>query len=175
MNQRKTVCYGAGELPDWIMEQLAMGTMAVFLPVSFVEDGPGITGIFQADGCRALCCMHSLSTEDAFQMLCQLMTAMEDNEKHYLFPDRYLIDMETVFFDPLKNRVKMLFRPNQEGLSGKEQLCRLALACKAIVSEEGHGYLDSWAEELQKADLSYRSAIHRCELLQQEIYVCDIP
>ena len=175
MNQRKTVCYGLGELPNWIMEQLAMGTMAVFLPASFAEDGPDITGTFQAEGYRALSCIHSLSTEEIFQMLCQLMSAMEDNEKCYLFSDRYLINMETVFFDPLKCRVKMIYLPNAEGLSGKEQLCRLALDCKKLVSEEGHGYLNSWAEELRKADLSYRSAIHRCELLQQEIYVCDIP
>ena len=110
-----------------------------------------------------------------YRMLCLLMREMESNEKQYLFADRYLIDAETVYFDPLKNRVKMIFLPNEETVSGKEQLRRLAVFCKSMISEEGHGYLESWTAELEAADLSYRSAIHRCELLQQEIYVCDIP
>lgn len=175
MNQRKTVCYRAGELPGWIMEQLAMNTMNVFFPASFLVETENIKAVYQLEGYRPMSHIHNLSTEDVFQLLCQLMRAMEDNEKHYLFPDRYLINMETVFFDPLKNRVKMIFLPNEEALSGKEQLCRLAIDCRSLVSEEGRGYLESWAEELETADLSYRSAIHRCELLQQEIYVCDIP
>ena len=108
-------------------------------------------------------------------MLCQLMSAMEDNEKHYLFSERYLINAETVFIDPLKNRIKMIYLPNEEALQGKIQLCQLALFCKSMIDEEGRGYLDSWVEELQKEDHGYRSAIRRCELLMQEIYVCDIP
>lgn len=175
MNQRKTVCYEAGKLPAWIMEQLAMGIMGVFFPVNFMKEDGRMTAVFQTDGYKPLSHIHSLSTEEVFQMFCQLMTEMENNEKHYLFPDRYLIHGETVYYNPLKNRMRMIFLPNEEGVSGREQLCRLALSCKNIISEEGHGYLDSWAEELQKADLSYRSAIHRCELLMQEIYVCDIP
>lgn len=175
MNQRKTVSYAVNKLPLWIMEQLTMGTMGVFFPVSFVKEEACIVGVYQTDGYIPLSHMHKMATEDVFQMLCQLMREMESNEKQYLFADRYLIDAETVYFDPLKNRVKMIFLPNEETVSGKEQLRRLAVFCKSMISEEGHGYLESWTAELEAADLSYRSAIHRCELLQQEIYVCDIP
>ena len=69
----------------------------------------------------------------------------------------------------------MIFVLNEEGVAAKEQLCELAVFCQSMVSEEGQSYLRSWAEELQNTGLSYRSAIHRCDMLQQEIYVCDIP
>ena len=175
MNQRKTVSYVENKLPSWIMEQLVMGTMGVFFPVSFVKDEDRIVGVYQTDGYIPLSHIHKMATEDVFQLLCQLMREMENNEKQYLFADRYLINEETVYFDPLKNRVKMIFLPNEEAVSDKEQLCRLAVFCKSMTSEEGHGYLESWTVELESADLNYRSAVHRCELLQQEIYVCDIP
>lgn len=108
-------------------------------------------------------------------MLCQLIFQMENNEQHYLYPERYLINRESVYYDPLKNKIKMIFLPNEEARSGQEQLLQLIADCKRLISEEGEGYLDSWAAELQLGELNYRSAIRRCELLQQEIYVCDIP
>ncbi len=175
MNQRKTVCYEEGQMPFWLMEQLAMGIMDVFFPVSFMKEEQHLTAAFQIDGYRPLSQIHTMSTEDVFQILYQVMMQMETNEKHYLFPESYEITRDTVYFDPLKNRVKMIYRPSEEGLTGKERLSQLILDCKTMVSEEGRSYLDSLAEALQQGDHSYRSAIHRCELLQQEIYVCDIP
>lgn len=175
MNQRITVSYTEQQLPSWMMEQLTIHTMNVFFPASFLMEKGGVTAVYQTEGYRPLAHAHHLSTEEVFQMLCQLMSAMEDNEKHYLFSERYLINAETVFIDPLKNRIKMIYLPNEEALQGKIQLCQLALFCKSMIDEEGRGYLDSWVEGLQKEDHGYRSAIRRCELLMQEIYVCDIP
>ena len=175
MNQRKTICYTAGQVPLWMMEQLAMGLMEVFFPVSFVKEEENLTAVYQIDGYRPLSQIHALPTEEVFQLFCQVMSRMEQNEKHYLFPDRYRIAMDTVYYDSLKNRVKMIFIPNEEGHTGKSMLCQLARDCKQLVSEEGQTYLDSLAEELEKHDFGYRSAVHRCEMMQQEIYVCDIP
>ena len=175
MNQKKEVFYGEKGLPVWIMEQLAMGTMGGFLPVSFIETEKGVEGVFLADGYRPLSHFHSLSTEEMFQLLCQLISEMENNEKHYLYPERYLMNCETVYYDPLKNLVKLIFIPNEEGLSGQEQLRHLISDCKSMMGEEGACYLDSLVEEMRTGPLNYRSAIRRCELLQQEIYVCDIP
>ena len=175
MNQKKEVFYGKKGLPEWIVEQLTMGTMDGFLPASFIETENGLEGIFSADGYRPLSHLHNLSTEELFQMLCQLISQMENNESHYLYPERYLMNLETIYYDPLKNRVKLIFLPNEEELSGQEQLLRLITDCKRMISEEGEGYLDSLAEEMRTDSMNYRSAIRRCELLQQEIYVCDIP
>ncbi|MBR3785482.1 MAG: hypothetical protein IKJ77_03670 [Firmicutes bacterium] len=175
MNQNKTVFYGKDGIPKWMMEQLAMGIMDVFLPVSFIQDTAGISAVFQTGGCRPLHQMKQMSTEEVFQMFCNLIGQMEANERHYLFPDRYVISTETVFYDPLKSRIKMIFVPNEEGLPGKEQLCLLIRDCMNLASEEGRGYLESLAEEICEKDFSYRGILHRCELLQQEVYVCDIP
>jgi len=175
MNQRKTIRYKDGQMPAWIMEQLSMETMKVFFPVSFMKEETCIAAVFQTDGYRPLAHIHNLSTEDMFQMFCQLLAEMENNEKHYLFPDCYCIDENTVYFDSLKNRVKMVFLPCEEALHGKEQLRSLVLVCKDLVSEEGKHFLEDFAKLLEKAELNYRSAIHHCELMQQEIYVCDIP
>ena len=175
MNQKIEVHYGEQGLPKWIMEQLAMGTMEVFLPVCFLETEDGLTGVFQTEGCRPLFHIHSLPTEDVFQLLCQVIRQMENNEKHYLFPERYVVGPDSVCFDPLKNRVKMIFLPAEDACSGRDRLCKLIRDCKRLVSEEGQGYLESLAAELEKGRLGYKAAIRRCELLMQEIYVCDIP
>ena len=175
MNQRVEISYEEKQLPEWMMEQLSLHTMGVFFPAGFMAEKESTTAIFQVDGYRPLSHIHRLATEDVFQMFYQLILEMENNEKHYLFPENYLINEETIYFNPLANRVKMIFLPNEEMVSGKEQLLHLTCFCKTLISEEGQGYLDGWAEELKTGDLSYRSAIHRCELLQQEIYVCDIP
>lgn len=175
MNQRKMICYTEGQLPRWIMEQLTMGLIEVFFPVSFVKEEESLTAVYQIDGYRPLSHLLSLPTEEVFQLLCQVISWMEQNEKHYLFPERYRIAMDTVYYDSLKNRIKMIFIPNEEGNTGTSMLCQLVRDCRKLVSEEGKSYLDSLAEELEKHDFGYRGAIHRCEMMQQEIYVCDIP
>jgi len=175
MNQRKLICYEEKGLPLWIRDQLAMGTMGVFFPVSFIMEETNLTAVFQTDGYRPLSQIQKISTEDVFRIFCHIVMAMENNEKHYLLPEQYVINRDTVYFDLLSGRVKMIFLLNRDATPGVEQLCYLAQACNTMVHEEGEPYLESLIDELQKGGASYRSIIHRCELLQQEIYVCDIP
>ena len=139
------------------------------------EEEKGVTAIFQTEGYRPLSQIQHLPTEEVFQIFGQLLQQMENNERHYLTPERYLISEDTVYIHPLKNKVKLIFDLNEEAIPAREQLSQLTTYCQSMVSEEGQSYLMGFAEELKQASLSYRSAIHRCDMMQQEIYVCDIP
>lgn len=175
MNKRKTICYEAQQMPNWIMEQLAMGTAKSFLPVTFMKEGAQLTAVYQVDDYKQLSQVQSMPTEDVLQVLSQVIMAMEENEKQYLFSEDYLINRDTVFFDTLRGKIKLIFLPNENRSDSKSQICHLADACKSLVGEEGRTYLENMVQEVGSENLCYRSMVHRCEQLLQEVYVCDIP
>mgnify|MGYP003319766334 CR=1 FL=1 len=116
-----------------------------------------------------------MATEEVFHMIMQIIQIVEQNEKHYLFTDRYVIDEHTVWVDRLNGSVGLIYSPNENAMTTVEQVSHLLTYCRAIVPEEGIPYIASIESYLEKGNISYNSFVGKLEILQNEIYVCDIP
>lgn len=174
MNQKINIPYEISSMPEYVVDQLTAGILPTFFPVSFVFDQSHCTGVYDTGSFRNLLSISRISIKDLLWIVCRLLEMIAENEKHYFFGEIYRIDRKTVYVNHTFSQVKLIFEPMETLCPIKVQLHNLLQECKAMVSEDGIGYLEDMAAWLAREDIGYISAIHHGEQLQNEIYACDI-
>ena len=174
MNQTKSVFYHSHVMPAFIMEQLTAGIVPAFFPVSFIYDGKSYQGVFQTESYSSLSEIEELPVKDMLNLIGMLLHVLSENEKHYISGGEYKIDLNTVYVNRNRTRIKLIYIPNTASSTIKSQLKEFILSCRNKVSEGGRIYLDNMAEYLMREEVGYYSMIHHGEQLQYEISVCGI-
>jgi hypothetical protein len=103
-----------------------------------------------------------------------LLHILSENEKHYISGGKYKLDLNTVYVNRSRTRMKLIYIPNPASYAIKAQLKDFILSCRNKVSEEGTIYLENMADYLMRDEVGYYSMIHHGEQLQYEISVCGI-
>ena len=174
MESTKSVEYARSSLPAYIAEQLNMGNLEGFFPVSFIQNKGGSTGIYRIDPYVTMQSAADSAIDVLLQVFLDLLALLEKMEYNYVFPEDYRIDEETVYIDPKQKKVRLLYLENEGRIGAKEQLCRLLEQWESMASTEGIGYLKSLRSYLLNHQIGYRSAIHHVEELHHEVCVCGV-
>ena len=174
MEETKYVEYAKDALPAYIEEQLNMGTLKGFLPVSFIQTDRGCVGVYQMEKYVRAKSMPDTTIDILLHVIDRLLHLMEKMERNYVFPEDYLLTEETVYVDFENKEVRLIYMENQDKLSGKTQLCYLLAQWEDIASAEGAGYLRGLRSYLEEHQVGYRSAIHHVETLRHEVDVCGV-
>jgi len=174
MNGKKNISYGSEQIPEYLVDQLASGILPTFLPVSFVYEESRCLGVYHTEHFRTLASIEQIAIKDLLMIVCQLLTMLNENEKHYVFGETYQIHVSTVYVDALFSKVRMVFQPLARLCTTKEQLTNLLQDCIPKVSEEGRPYLEDMIHYINREAIGYFQAVRHGETLQNEIYLCDI-
>ena len=174
METTRNIEYAHPSLPIYIAEELNMGNLEGFFPVSFIQNKDCSMGIYRIEQYVPMKTAGEVTIDVLLQAFLELLTLMEKMEYNYVFPEDYLIDEKTVYMDPKQKKVKLIYLENGERTGAKEQLCRLLEGWESFATEEGRGYLKALRSYLQTHQVGYRSAVHHVEELHHEVCVCGV-
>lgn len=174
MNGKKNISYESEQMPEYLVDQLASGILPTFLPVSFVYEDTQCLAVYHTEHFRTLASVKEIGIKDMLTIFCQLLTMLSENEKHYVFGETYQIHVDTVYVDALFSKVRLIFQPLARLCTAKAQLTTLLRDCMPKVSAEGRPYLEDMIAYINREETGYVQAIRHGEMLQNEIYLCDI-
>ncbi len=174
MTAKREISYKEEKLPIYVMEQLAAREIPAFFPASFICADDECKGFFETGGYQSLARIDLLPAGVLLAVICRLLEMMIENERHYLPIGSYVFSEETVYVDMQGKKPKLVYIPAEEGKKGTGQIEQLLRGCRKKVSEEALPYIDTMITYLQQDDMHYSRIIRQGQLLQQEIYACDI-
>lgn len=158
----------------YVEEILSMEICKLFLPVSFIKDGDMVTAQFKTDGFTRLSAINSLAVTDIFSIIVSVFYGLKDGENHYIFPDEYEINCDTVFINKDFSDIKMIFNPPKAEKTGQEKVVEFIEELKKKCSNEGIPYLNNAAGYIKTGSSGYRAIIHHLESLRREVYLCGV-
>ncbi len=128
------------------VEILRRGECRLFLPVSvtYGEEGEPKRIVILKNGFARLGERSLLDAYTALGLLGIFADGMRDAAEHYLFPEDYEVNTETVYTDPEASTVKLAFRPVRRLAAD-----RMVLPGRRVLPERGNGILpDAFREQV---------------------------
>lgn len=143
------------------------------IPMSFIEMEDVYKIIYDTSGYVSLNdIVYKFSANDVLTILHEIVNIFKVSHMNLLFPERFRISTETVFFDPEKSTIKIMFMPSEECKSLNKKIIEFIEEIKCIdITKGAEDYLDtlkSYLEHnpslynLKKSLVTYKREIVLC-------------
>lgn len=132
---------------------LSGGCKSIF-PISIAEDAQEVRGFYKTAGYRPLSALEYINAFEALNILEKTIDAIEECGEYLIFPEEFIISMETVYMDKSFSRAKITYIPSDDDDGVLPKLSNLIAGLKEIASENGRLYLNMMEEFLSVENLS---------------------
>ena len=156
------------------MDMLATETCRLFLPAAFIQTGEGVFASYQTEGYCRLTALKENDTEDVLSIILSLLYGIEDAQCHYIYPDEYQINQESIFVKRGLHQVKAVYLPEEKASPLSEKVISLLRHLEGTVDEEGREYLDDAVTFIRQDAFCSKAVIHHLEKLRKEVYLCGV-
>lgn len=124
------------------LEILSGNVCKSIFPISIIKERDNISGYYDTSGFRKLSSFQELSAENTLTVLELLANAMEECKDYLIFPEEYILNLDTVYIDRYFSTVKFTYIPDARKVSVKKKILYFICELKKIASENGRMYLE---------------------------------
>lgn len=174
MNRYLEMKYEKAELAEYVAELLSLGLCDLFLPVGFVDTQAGVIGTYRTEGFRPLSAVAEFSTEEILSAAIKLLHGVYQSEKHGIFAEDFALSEDCLFVDQSFQRVRMVFRKEQDSRTFSEKLAALLETMQKKGCAEGAVYIENAAAFLKTDQYGYQAQLSYLENLRREVYLCGV-
>ncbi len=156
------------------LEVLLQGRCEGIFPISIVKNKESITGFYSTSRYKRLSEFNKLTAGDVLTVVDKIASAIEECNQYLIFPEEYLLTLDTVYAKENFEKVKFTYIPdkNKTGVGKKMKLFLKDL--KGVATENGSMYLDMLKEFFDKENLSPSKIKNIVMQLKREVNLCDI-
>ena len=153
---------------------LTGGGCASLLPLSIVRMGEEARGYYSAGDYTRLGRCGELDAAGIMTVAWGVICALEDCEQYLIFPEEFVLDLNTVFVSPRLDKVKFAYVPDRHQRSARMKLPALFRDMRTVTTENGGLYLDMLVQLLDGGDLSLKKVEAFILRLRREISLCGV-
>lgn len=168
------IIYENHKLENYIMDMLTLKTCKLFLPAAFIKTEESVIASYQTEGCCRLSGLREIDTEDILSIVLSLLLGIDDAQRHYIFPNEYEINEESIFVQKGLHQAKVVFIPEKKDIPLADKIAVLLEELKETAHEEGKEYLDDAITFIRQDTYGSKAVIHHLEKLRKEVYLCGV-
>lgn len=156
------------------MDLLTKGTCKGIFPISIIKNREGITGFYYTSGYKRLADCRSLEADKILTIVEKTVSAMEECNQYLIFPEEFVMDMNTVYIEENFKDIKFTYVPDKNKVGAEKKLCRLIKDLKRVTTENGRLYLDMLGQMFDTENLSAVKIRAFVLQLKREVKLCEI-
>lgn len=156
------------------LDLLVEGVCRGIFPISIVKNTDGISGFYTTAGYKRLSECKKLTAEKVLTVVEKTIAAMEECNQYLIFPEEFVISLDTVYIKEDFEKVKFTYVPDKSKLGAGKKLFLFLGELKIITTENGCLYLDMLRELFDTENLNVLKANLLITQLKREVNLCHI-
>lgn len=156
------------------MDLLTDGVCKGIFPISIIRTKEGITGVYSTSGYIRLCDCGQIGAGRILTVIEKTVMAMEECSRYMIFPDEFLIDMNTVYVKKNYDNIKFTYIPDKNNVGAAKKLFRFADELKALTTDNGRLYLEMFKDMMSTENINALKVRGFISLLKKEALHCNI-
>lgn len=174
---RITIEISKGRIKEYEKLSVLTSTPEFLIPMEFIEYEDCYSVTYDTSGYLRMSEENSAITfRDAFDCIEGIIEAYRKAPQFLIFPDRFTLNDETVYFNKKERRVRILFLPPEEEIEStpSKQLIDFADLIKSLnVTRETSEYLEIFKEYVRESS-GLRELQNRVLMIKREAKICGI-
>lgn len=166
--------YEKYKLENYIMDMLTLETCKLFLPAAFIQTEEDVIASYRTEGFCKLSALKEFETEDLLSIIISLLEGIDDAQRHYIFPDEYVMNDESIYVQRDLRQIKMIFIPEKEERLLNDKIAALLEYLKEKGTEEGREYIEDAIAFVRQNTFGSKAVIHHLQTLRKEAYLCGV-
>lgn len=170
-----TVDLPKGRIKSYEKEMIVLEEPDFLIPMCFIDLGEKERVMYDYRGMMPMTDLTScLTVRDTFDLAEGVFSILERASDFLLFPERLSLRKETVYFDPEKKRVQLLFLPPERELNPKEELLAFLHELQSLyLTKETSEYIEL-LKEYVLANRGSNELWRRAAMMKREAFLCGI-
>ncbi len=156
------------------MDVLTEGGCKGIFPISIIKDARQITGFYVTAGYKRLSELDNLSAEKILTVVEKTVSAMEECNQYLIFPEEFIITLDTVYIKDNFERIKFTYVPDKSKSGASKKLTGFTAQLKKITTDSGKLYLDMLEQLFATENLSTLKIKALILQLKREVNLCHI-
>lgn len=156
------------------MDVLTGGVCKGIFPISIIKNADQVTGFYVTSGYKRLSECDGLSAEKILTIMEKTVSAMEECNEYLIFPEEFVITLDTAYIKENFEKVKFTYIPDKNGTGASKKLMCFAKELKSITTESGKLYLDMLSQLFATENLSILKVKALIAQLIREVNLCHI-
>ena len=122
-----------GRIKEYEVLSLSHEIPDFMIPVSFVDYGDVYSATYDYSGFTSIAnAAMPLGVRDVLDCLESIVIAYRKAHTYLLFPDRFTLNSDTVYVNPEKREIRLLFLPPEEDITSSEELLKFIVQLKEM-------------------------------------------
>jgi hypothetical protein len=156
------------------VEVLTKGVCKAIFPVSIVKSGKSITGYYVTSGYKRLSDCKELTAEQVLTVVHETVTALEECNKYLIFPEEFLITLDTTYIKENFDNIKFTYIPDENKRGATKKISSFIKSLKSVSTENGKLYLDMLDEIFLTENLNTLKVKALISQLKREVNLCNV-
>ncbi len=166
--------YQKYKLENYIMDMLTLETCKIFLPAAFIQTEEEVIASYRTEGFCNLSTLKEIETEDLLSVVLSLLEGIDDAQRHYIFPNEYVVNDESVYVQKDLHQAKLIFIPEKEDIALNDKIVALLENLKEKGTEDGKEYMEDAIAFVRQNTFGGRAVIRHLEKLRKEVFLCGV-
>ena len=156
------------DLDHRIRDMMLSGRIKAVLPMSSVDEGERILGIYSTED--KLCISEGrFSSVNILELTGRILKMTEELTDILIYPDEIVFSIKVIFIDTVLRITRICVIPqNKKEIGPKESVSYLLEEIKELTDERGKAYMDIVTDRFRKGNLSIDRMMGLIEELKRE-------